>query len=675
MFQMLRKAIEINTFEKTDSIWRKLARQVRCIFTTEKTVVFQPESTIDGTYRVTGKLGSGGTSTVYAAFDSDLNRELAIKVLHPIHDDAPALTRIRREARVLSRLCHPNIVQVFRVGFIDECRPFIVMELVKGSSLRQLLDKEHNLPCQRAIDIGLQVCAALEYAHSQEVIHRDLKPENIILDESFAGETRIKLIDFGLCKRIDPSASTGTLTESGTLVGTANYMSPEQCLGKPLDKTSDIYSFGCVFYELLTGSAPFKADVNSSVLVKHLSASFPRILDLDPGCGLPLQLQALLLKCTAKAKQDRYQDFAEVARDLAEIGTLNCTAVVNSERLNQTTGKVKEACLKAGLFVSLLVLVMVIFSAFLLGTDTGSVCLTVQIQNSLPEKDAVRLLGRYTAWLIEQRRIPAGRKVVDATSRSKAYFVWPLSARANLLSQYITAYRKAGLSKDALRLYINLLGQLLEAVRNVDPPTPARLLDPVIVRQIESVSRELLDLNLDEASWKEVSRVFEKYGQLEGIKRSPQLVWFSVLSTESMLHQKDVVTADRLHELVGACISTGSICAASSVDMADCYYQKGTTLALNLSEPSDAYYAWSNMCLYHLKSGRLETARQDFKTARKFFSAIAYPSEMLSIGFEALKAACTAGSYQEYQQEREKRSRKVDRPERHDITIEMLYGR
>lgn len=247
----------------------------------------QPGYIIDGHYSLEKMLGEGASGKVFLARDLDLNRSVAIKVLNlnaSIGGGSDALARFDREAKALSRLLHSNIVRVFRFGKLENDTPYLVMEYVEGESLHSLLERKKLLNCQEAIEIALQVCVALEYAHSMGLVHRDLKPENIVLSSTGEPPT-VKLLDFGLCKESAGQSAQESLTKTGFLVGTALYMSPEQCLGRQVDYRSDIYSFGCVLFEMITGEPAFKSDSISNTLIMHLNEPIPAILSLSEDCG------------------------------------------------------------------------------------------------------------------------------------------------------------------------------------------------------------------------------------------------------------------------------------------------------------------------------------------------------------------------------------------------------
>ena len=284
------------------------------------------DETVIGTslahYQITARLGEGGMGEVYRATDTKLGREVAIKVLPAsFADDRERLSRFEREARVLATLNHPNIAQIH--GFDeDEGTHFLVMELAEGETLADRL-KRGAIPVDEAIPIALQICEALEAAHEQGIVHRDLKPANVHVSAETSMAPKVKVLDFGLAKAMAPSASSGadltnspTLTQptaAGVLLGTAAYMSPEQARGQPADERSDIWAFGCVFYEMLTGQRAFEGRNVSDVLATVLKDE-PDWARLP---GVPPLVRRALFRCCEKNPAERWHHVRDVSLELA----------------------------------------------------------------------------------------------------------------------------------------------------------------------------------------------------------------------------------------------------------------------------------------------------------------------------------------------------------------------
>ncbi len=280
-------------------------------------MALSPGIVFDNRFVILESLGAGGMGTVYKSQQIGLERIVALKILNStLVDSDDSEARFQREAKILSLLLHKNIASFYQYG-VAENLPFIAMEFVSGTSLRQFLQGSGSIPWKRVCDIALQTCNALSYAHEQGIIHRDLKPENIILsgDES---SPKVTLIDFGLSKIIDPQMEElQKLTRTGDLIGSINYLSPELCKGLKPDSRADIYALGVILYEMVSGHPPFAADSPVGVVYKH-SNEMPAALSSTIS-ELPVQLEQLIFKCLAKAPDDRYQTASDLSKDLQHL--------------------------------------------------------------------------------------------------------------------------------------------------------------------------------------------------------------------------------------------------------------------------------------------------------------------------------------------------------------------
>ncbi|HEX8283874.1 MAG TPA: protein kinase [Pyrinomonadaceae bacterium] len=273
---------------------------------------------LDGKYEVLSPLGTGGMGVVYRARRVHIGDEVAIKVLHQrLTGDEKLVERFRREARAAAQLHHPNVVTIHDYGEArgPEGFAYIVMELVRGESLRELLRREGRLDARRAVSLMRDVCAGVGAAHRRGIVHRDIKPDNIIVtpaDEDSPSES-VKVVDFGIAKLRDMAAENSTLTEAGTMVGTLFYMSPEQCKGDPLDSRADVYSLGAMLHEMLAGSPPFSASNITSLIFKHISEPPP---PLPADVQVPAALRAAVTRALAKNPDERPRDASEFAREI-----------------------------------------------------------------------------------------------------------------------------------------------------------------------------------------------------------------------------------------------------------------------------------------------------------------------------------------------------------------------
>jgi len=262
----------------------------------------------DGRYRVLGRLGVGGMATVYLAEDSSLGRKVALKVMAERYsEDGEFVERFRREAQAAARLNHPNIIAVYDRGEADG-RPYIAMEYLQGRTLKQVIQAEGPLPPERAIAIAMQVLAGLRYAHEHGVVHRDVKPHNVLVGD----DGRIKVTDFGIAHAGDPQ-----MTEVGSIVGTAQYLSPEQARGRAVGPQTDIYSLGVVLYEMLAGRVPFEGDSSVAIAMQHVSDQPPPLRALAP--DVPESLALVVAHAMLKDPAQRYGSADEFAADLDRV--------------------------------------------------------------------------------------------------------------------------------------------------------------------------------------------------------------------------------------------------------------------------------------------------------------------------------------------------------------------
>jgi len=261
----------------------------------------------DGRYRILRKLGSGGMANVYLAEDEELGRRVAIKILNDRYaNDELFIERFRREAKSAAALSHPNIVSIYDRGQAEGTY-YIAMEVIEGRSLKELILTRGPLPIGQAIAYTLEILDALRFAHRHGIIHRDVKPHNILI-----GGERLKVTDFGIAR-----AGASQMTEAGSIMGTAQYLSPEQARGAPVTASSDLYSVGIVLYEMLTGKVPFSGDSAIEIAMKHLNELPKPPSKIRP--EIPEDLDHVVLRALAKAPEDRYQTAEEFAEDLHRV--------------------------------------------------------------------------------------------------------------------------------------------------------------------------------------------------------------------------------------------------------------------------------------------------------------------------------------------------------------------
>lgn len=334
-----------------------------------------PGSIFDKNYEILSFIGTGGMGFVYKARQKGLDRIVALKLLKLGHlKDPESLSRFEREARSLSMVLNKHIACFYNYGKDETGLHYIAMEYLEGKSLRKTLIEEDSLSWLRAVNITKQVCEGMAAAHEQGTINRDLKPENIILLQE-PEKDFVKIIDFGLAKLISKKGNRieVTLTRTGQLVGTVNYLSPEQCKGKPADERSDIYSLGCILYEMLVGRVPFEADNPIGVLHMHVNQE----LTFPPGTELDLALKKIIKRSTAKQPSKRYQSMLKMQEDLSLLESGNAHLVAANEEADSDKARSERQLaqfVRPILFsLSGLMIMAGIFAVFLFNTDLGKV--------------------------------------------------------------------------------------------------------------------------------------------------------------------------------------------------------------------------------------------------------------------------------------------------------------
>lgn len=299
-------------------------------------------------YMLVKSLGEGGMADVYLAMDTILSREVAIKILRgELSSDPVTLLRFQREANAASKLNHPNVVDVYDVGECDG-RHYIVMEYVRGRTLKQLIAQRGALDKKEAVDIMIQLTSAVQHAHENHIIHRDIKPQNVLVKD----DGTVKITDFGIALAHDAVQ----LTQSDAVLGSAHYLAPETTRGEPATNQIDIYALGIVFYELLCGSVPFQGDNPVQIAMKHLREEIPGIREFNP--TLPQSIENIITKATVKNRKLRYQSAKEMLADLRqclspekaneaklvfEESEPQPTVVMNDERKRQSATNGKKA--------------------------------------------------------------------------------------------------------------------------------------------------------------------------------------------------------------------------------------------------------------------------------------------------------------------------------------------
>lgn len=312
------KAYVVNVLNKVTAVRELAASHSEPV--APRSLDFARDTTLTEKYELVGRLGAGGMSVVFKARHKHLARMVAVKLLNGDAFKHPSVQRrFLQEAQIMSGLTHPNIVTVYDFGINVDGQPYIVMDFVDGPTLAQLLERGGPIQEREAVRIFMQVASALSYAHSRGIVHRDVKPGNIMLSCQRGGDFDAKILDFGLAqienKVQEDALEQQRLTQAGIALGSPLYMSPEQCQGHSVDSRSDVYSFGCLMYEVLRGAPPFRGATAVDTMRAHVNASIPRLDDLE----VSPRLNHVIRRCLAKMPAERFASAQEISQELSAV--------------------------------------------------------------------------------------------------------------------------------------------------------------------------------------------------------------------------------------------------------------------------------------------------------------------------------------------------------------------
>lgn len=389
-----------------------------------------------GDYQLEDVIGEGSSGIVYRAKHVETQQEVAIKLFRKeLVPDAIALKRFHREMEVLTKLSHPNIVAVSSFGTSSSGAPYMVMELIRGRSVKNTLDGKNVFEPRATATIIKEVCRGLSYAHEESIVHRDITPANILV-----GNNNIaKLVDFGNAKGIEFTGDT--VTQFGTLVGTPSYMSPEQCLGEMYDARSDVYSLGCVMFEMLTGVKAFSSANPVEIIAKHISDDRRSIETTLATSALPSHMQSIILKCLARKPSERFRNIAELEHDLS--------AFLLNRKLAYSGASNSKLRLYAFIF-ALLIALLVVGQQYVNFTSVGkpetnqaSVPYTKPTTSSVVESPApIEIRSRFTGKII----------FTDNSGDLKTALLHASKQRVSLAGGELQSAKLAGIKLDTLDL-------------------------------------------------------------------------------------------------------------------------------------------------------------------------------------------------------------------------------
>lgn len=430
----------------------------------------QPGMVIDGKFEVTRTIGSGGMGIVYEALQTSMQRTVALKVLtYAASDVEEDLKRFEREAKALSRLSHPGIVQFVSYGFWEGC-PYVAMERLEGRSLQHLIStSDTGIEPRLALDIAIQICDALSHAHGVGVLHRDIKPSNIILVGDNANLS-VKLIDFGLAKLTGLDGEQ-KLTRTNQALGSVMYMSPEQCQGQPAGPTSDMYGLGCVLHECLTGEPPFTADNGVAVMFQHVNAA---VSECSGWNRLGAETRAVIEKCLSKQPKDRFNDAETLKKQLQQLLNYGRNLVLAAPDGKATLAKTQSAGGRKTLIAASAALIMVAVSFALFRAMQQS-----QIQETSPDPETAA-----TREVSSQDRLTSPQIALDYGLSYKDSGKWHESVLALRKADQLAT---GDLAHVSLRLRYKIkanLGKMLTLTRDGEKSYAACLEALILARQL-----------------------------------------------------------------------------------------------------------------------------------------------------------------------------------------------
>lgn len=568
-------------------------------------------SVIEERYKLERRLGEGATGSVWLAEDIHLKRHVAIKLIHSHFDqDGETVARLQREAKVLQRLDHPNILKVFRIGTIDFETYFLAMEYVEGSDLREVL-AQGRMPIGVAADVALQIAEAMCEAAEHGVIHRDLKPQNILVTKQDApGALLVKVADFGLSRTVsDATLQLGTLTREGVALGTPLYMSPEQCQAQRADTRADIYSLGCVLYEMITGSPPYDGETPAVVLMKQVHDPVPDLLNVvERGEGVP-EMQRVIARAMAKDPRDRYQSFAEVVADLRPIAE---TRSLSRATLRPTVRyKVRR---KTSPLVPLVVaagcLALAVGAVLFISPDEVKASGAIKIASLIKPDSVPTSVFDLVVFVNKLAGRSAARKLAEASVNSEEFRRLPPGSRVQLLESYMRYFSTGTATTADADFFGDRL--LTECIKLATSPTwPA---DDALAAKYLDV---LLDMPWDAQAWTLFERTMDAFkGRLIVVYTMPNTpagMRIEELMAETILRTHSALTPG-LARFVGELYNDASIKAQRYHEV-----KKVRTYALKSSKVEHKFIC--DVCLLsvatQVESGEFATARKDLEDLQR----------------------------------------------------------
>lgn len=585
------------------------------------------DSTISGRYVIEQVLGSGGAGQVCLARDLVLGRPVALKFVHAYASnvDPAAVQRLQREALILSQLEHPNIVQVYSIGLTDDKNVYLCMEYVPGQSLQERLSGG-CLPLKDCLVVAEQLCLAMICAQEHNVVHRDIKPANVLFVEGGNGQLQIKLADFGLSKvKETVSGPTDHLTRTNAVIGTLQYMSPEQCMGRPADSRSDIYSFGCTLFEIVFGLPPFTSKSPADLMRMHISQPLPKILTVPKSSGCPVELKHILVRCLSKQPEQRYATFSELLADLRDLKSK--PEVENSGPLSLPDGGTshEERGLAIGRATLLPATLLAVAAGSLLYLYACDVRLAMTVSGFVDAGARPAFVCNWIASVATTFGEDRAASLALSAMGDSQFLSWTTDQQADLSARLLKQFLDKKLSPESASARFSVGLKLLSLVLSKMDATvgSGQAMSAVDSRYLQEATDFILKSRLTESQWRLLLQPLISHDSRINRDGRPQVridgnfQLFDELVAETLAH--NAVTVER----EGQVIMLRFLGAAQSARLrgkwsAVAHYASRTLdFAKNSPDPDCELMARALLCEYFIQQGRMQEAGQQLLSCRK----------------------------------------------------------
>ncbi|MBI1269083.1 protein kinase [bacterium] len=631
----------------------------------------KPDDFISNRYRIGDLIGTGGMGSVYLAHDAELKKTFAIKLLQSdLVQDPLAVKRFQQEASAVSALTHPNVVAVYDYGVSSSGNPYIIMDHIDGKGLDVIIDDQSYLDQEVVVDLFLQIADALDHAHEKGVIHRDIKPSNIMVPEGDVDSCNLKIVDFGIAKVVpDGDKTTQGITQTGELVGSPSYMSPEQCTGMSMDRRSDIYSAGCVMYEALSGMVPFQGDNPIQTILSHINDQPQSLSERFPSLSISDDLNYVVMRCLEKHPADRYQTAGELRDDLRliKIGASPKRISPANRPKTMATPIWRSPILISSVFSILILLALSVFAINFAGiqnkagTDISERWLTMDLAGQQAFDR-----GEYP---LAEEKFNQSLQLAESSGKNSEYFIASLNelldlaqatgkrAQADLLRQRIAAL------KDSRSMNAVLLQKELESASRADSKKSVEAIEDLVNNACDQIAvlaeagnldlaerllvkaRALADKNLD-ASSESLIRLAHNAAFIEhdrGNLEKARALYEKALAKESALLPKNHINRARTLLMLGRIdMQTGG----ADLEKTRARLKEALTIFRETLGPYDVMVGWTryHLALLYYQNGRSREALSEINSALVSFQNSRPPQPVKLARAQALLAQISGDS-------------------------------